>query len=79
METKLILIVTAVTLIFALEGVFPHYRGRSARVKHAVPHFITAIMNGLLTRFLLAGVTMAAIAWAAAPSCSKFAPPAKSS
>jgi sterol desaturase/sphingolipid hydroxylase (fatty acid hydroxylase superfamily) len=68
MDTKLILIVTAVALIFALEGVFPHYRGRAARVRHAVPHFITAIMNGLLTRFLLAGLTIAALAWAESKS-----------
>jgi sterol desaturase/sphingolipid hydroxylase (fatty acid hydroxylase superfamily) len=68
MDTKLILIVTAVALIFALEGVFPHYRGRAARVRHAVPHIITAIMNGLLTRFLLAGLTIAALAWAESKS-----------
>ncbi len=68
MDTKLILIVTAVALIFSLEGVFPHYRGRAARVRHAVPHFITAIMNGLLTRFLLAGLTIAALAWAESKS-----------
>ncbi len=64
MDIKLLLIIAAVALIFSLEGVFPHYPGRTARIRHAVPHFITAIMNGLLTRFLLAGVTMAAIAWA---------------
>jgi sterol desaturase/sphingolipid hydroxylase (fatty acid hydroxylase superfamily) len=64
MDTKLILIVTTVALIFTLESVFPHYRGRAARVRHAVPHFITAIMNGILTRFLLAGLTIAALAWA---------------
>ncbi len=68
MDKKLLLIVTAVALIFVLEGVFPHYRGRTTRVRHAVPHFITAIMNGLLTRFALAGVTMAAIAWAESKS-----------
>lgn len=64
MDTKLFLIVSAIALIFALEGVFPHYRDRIGRVRHAVPHFITAIMNGLLTRFFLAGLTVAAIAWA---------------
>ena len=68
MDTKLLLIITAVALIFALEGVFPHYRDRAARVRHAVPHFITAIMNGLLTRFFLAGLTIAALAWAESKS-----------
>src|SRR3990172_8719894 len=68
MDTKLLLIITAVSLIFTLEGVFPHYRDRAARVRHAVPHFITAIMNGLLTRFFLAGLTIAALAWAESKS-----------
>ena len=68
MDIKLLLIITAVALIFALEGVFPHYRGRAGRVRHAAPHFITAIMNGLLTRFLLAGLTIAALAWAESKS-----------
>jgi len=54
----------AVGVIFTLEGVFPHYQGRTARVKHAVPHVLTAIMNGFLTRFILAGVTIEAIGWA---------------
>jgi sterol desaturase/sphingolipid hydroxylase (fatty acid hydroxylase superfamily) len=64
MDTKLIFIVSAVVLVFALEGVFPYYRDRTARVRHAVPHCITAILNGLLTRFFLSGLTIAAIAWA---------------
>jgi len=68
MDTKLLLIITAVSLIFTLEGVFPHYRGRTARVRHAAPHFITAILNGLLTRFFLAGLTIAALAWAESKS-----------
>ncbi len=64
MDRKPLLIVTAVAVIFALESVFPHYQGRKARVKHAVPHVLTAIMNGLLTRFALAGLTIKAIGWA---------------
>jgi sterol desaturase/sphingolipid hydroxylase (fatty acid hydroxylase superfamily) len=64
MDKKLLLIVAAVVVIFALEGVFPHYRGRAARVRHAVPHVFTAIMNGLLTRFFLAGVTIKTTGWA---------------
>jgi sterol desaturase/sphingolipid hydroxylase (fatty acid hydroxylase superfamily) len=64
MDKKPLLIVTALVMIFVLEAVFPHYRGRVARVRHAVPHVLTAIMNGLLTRFALAGVTITAIGWA---------------
>jgi sterol desaturase/sphingolipid hydroxylase (fatty acid hydroxylase superfamily) len=64
MDTKLLLIISAIVLIFSLESVFPHYRGREARLRHALPHFITAIINGLLTRFFLAGLTLAAITWA---------------
>ncbi len=64
MDKKPLLIVTAVAVIFALEGVFPHYQGRTARVRHAVPHVLTAIMNGFLTRFVLAWVTINATGWA---------------
>jgi sterol desaturase/sphingolipid hydroxylase (fatty acid hydroxylase superfamily) len=64
MDTKLIFIVATITLIFFLEGVFPFYANRTARLRHAAPHFITAILNGLLARFLLTGLTLAAITWA---------------
>lgn len=64
MDTKLILIVATITLIFFLESVFPFYTGRTSRLRHAMPHFITAILNGLLARFLLTGLTLAAITWA---------------
>ncbi len=64
MDKKPLLIVMAVAAIFALESVFPHYQGRTARMRHAVPHVLTAIINGLLTRFALAGVTIKAIGWA---------------
>ncbi len=68
MDKKTLLIFLALVVIFVLEGLFPHYRGRTARVRHALPHILTAIMNGLLTRFALAGVTMKAIDWAAGNS-----------
>jgi sterol desaturase/sphingolipid hydroxylase (fatty acid hydroxylase superfamily) len=64
MDKKPLLIFIALVVIFALEGLFPHYRGRTARVKHALPHVLTAILNGLLTRFVLAGVTIKVIDWA---------------
>lgn len=64
MDIKVVLIVCTITLIFSLESVFPHYAGRQAKVRHAVPHLITAFLNGLLNRFLLAGLTFAALAWA---------------
>jgi sterol desaturase/sphingolipid hydroxylase (fatty acid hydroxylase superfamily) len=59
METKSILIGAVFGLIFLLEGLYPHYRGRKGRVRHAVPHVVTAILNGLLTKFALAGLTLA--------------------
>jgi sterol desaturase/sphingolipid hydroxylase (fatty acid hydroxylase superfamily) len=68
MDIKTLLIVTTLVVIFALEGVFPHYRDRRARVRHAVPHVLTAIANGLLTKFALVGVTAMAISWAAGSS-----------
>jgi sterol desaturase/sphingolipid hydroxylase (fatty acid hydroxylase superfamily) len=64
MDTKPYAIFIALICIFVLEGVFPHYRGRIGRVKHAFPHVLTAIMNSLLTWAVLSGLTVKAIAWA---------------
>lgn len=64
MHAKSYAILIALIAIFLLEGVFPHYRGRTARVKHAFPHVFTAILNALLTWAVLSGVTMQTIAWA---------------
>lgn len=64
MDKKFFIIVTELAVIFVLEGVFPYYRGRADRAKHGMPHVITAIINGLLTRFAFAGITIKAIAWA---------------
>lgn len=64
METKTILIISAVVIIFLLESVFPYYRGRATRVRHGAPHIITAILNSLLTKFALVLLTLGAINWA---------------
>lgn len=64
MDTKLFIMISALALIFTLESFIPHYKGRTARIKHAFPHFTVAIINGLLTKFLLTGLTLAALAWA---------------
>jgi sterol desaturase/sphingolipid hydroxylase (fatty acid hydroxylase superfamily) len=64
MHTKSYAILLALIVIFLLEGVFPHYRGRTARIKHAFPHVATAMLNALLTWSVLSGVTMQTIAWA---------------
>ncbi len=63
MSLKPLLIFSSLIVIFLLEGVFPHYKHRSHRVKHAFPHVLTSLFNGLLTRFLLAGLTLQAIEW----------------
>jgi sterol desaturase/sphingolipid hydroxylase (fatty acid hydroxylase superfamily) len=64
MDIKPVLIVITLLIIFLLEGVFPHYRDRVARLRHGLPHVLTAIMNGLFTRFVLGGLTISAISWA---------------
>jgi len=64
MAIKPFLIVVWLSVIFLLEGVFPHYKSRAHRIKHAIPHILTALLNGLLTRLLLAGLTIKAIDWA---------------
>lgn len=64
MDKKPLLIFIALVVIFVLEGIVPHYRGRTSRLRHALPHILTALLNGLLTRFVLAGMTIRAINWA---------------
>jgi sterol desaturase/sphingolipid hydroxylase (fatty acid hydroxylase superfamily) len=60
---KPLLIVLTLSVIFMLEGAFPHYKDRTRRMRHGFPHVITALLNGLLTRFVLAGLTVQAIEW----------------
>jgi hypothetical protein len=68
MDIKPFLITITLITIFVLEGVFPHYQDRVTRLRHGLPHVLTAIMNDLLTRFALGGLTIGAIAWAQASS-----------
>lgn len=66
MDIKPFLIAVMLIVIFVLEGLFPHYRGRVSRIRHGLPHVLTALLNGLLTKFLLAGLTVGVITWAMA-------------
>lgn len=64
MAIKPLLVITWLIVIFLLEGVFPHYKKRAHRIKHAIPHILVALVNGLLSRLLLAGLTIKTIGWA---------------
>ena len=66
MDVKPILIIATLLVIFTLEGPFPYFRNRRNRLVHAFPHAVTALVNGLLVRFFLAGITMQVIGWAQA-------------
>jgi sterol desaturase/sphingolipid hydroxylase (fatty acid hydroxylase superfamily) len=63
MAIKSLLIFLTLSVIFTVEGVFPHYKNRSRRIQHALPHVFTALFNGILTRLVLAGLTLRAIDW----------------
>jgi len=63
MGAKPLLIFSALVIIFTLESAFPYYRNRTRRIEHALTHVITAIFNGIITRLLLAGLTLQAIDW----------------
>lgn len=39
----------AAVFIFTLEGIFPHYKGRTHRLRHAMPHIACALINAALT------------------------------
>lgn len=49
--------------LFALEGLIPHYPGRTARLRHAAPHILAALLNGIIKWGFLSGITLGAIAW----------------
>jgi len=68
MSMKPAIIAAAIVTIFLLEDLIPHYQDRTARLRHAFPHVLTALLNGLLTRFILAGATLQITTWAAAHS-----------
>ncbi|MCK9418735.1 MAG: sterol desaturase family protein [Nitrospirae bacterium] len=68
MYTKPIIIIAVLVLIFILEGFIPYLQGRRLRLRHGLPHVLTAVLNGLLTRFFLAGITMQVTGWAQAHS-----------
>ena len=58
------IVYAALICIFTLEGIFPHYPGRSARLKHAAPHIFAALFNGLLKWGFLSGLALGTISWA---------------
>jgi sterol desaturase/sphingolipid hydroxylase (fatty acid hydroxylase superfamily) len=68
MDAKLVIIIAALVLIYLFEGLAPHYPGRTERLRHGLHHVAVALLNGLLTRFVLAGITMAALAAAEPPT-----------
>lgn len=63
MSIKPFFIFLTLIVIFALERLFPYYKNRARRIQHALPHVLTALFNGLVTRFVLAGFTIRAIEW----------------
>ena len=68
MAAKPTVIVIFLILMFVLEGLFPHQRGRQQRMRHAVPHVLTAVLNAILSRLFLAGITVHVIGRADAHS-----------
>ena len=63
-DFKALLILMTATVIFLLEGAFPHYPGRVRRVAHALPHVSTALLNALLTSLFFAKITAEVTGWA---------------
>ncbi|HTG01052.1 MAG TPA: sterol desaturase family protein [Nitrospirota bacterium] len=64
MDTKPVILFSVLVVIFIFEGIFPHRNGTRHRFQHGLPHVVTAVLNGLITRFLLLGITVLVIGWA---------------
>jgi len=60
---RLINLLLILTVIFFLEGFFPHFKGRFNRYKHAVPNLVLGGINGIFYSFLFAGLTILIINW----------------
>ena len=63
METRLLLSVLFLAVIFLLESVFPHVKGRKSRLIHAFPNLVMGSCNGIITGFLFAGLMVNAVSW----------------
>ena len=68
MNIQLATSILALAIVFSLEGIFPHFKGRTRRLKHAFPNIVIAGFNGVITRFLFAGITVTTISWARSTS-----------
>lgn len=56
---RVVFSVFVLTLIFFLEGVYPYFKERSARFKHAGPNVLLSLVNGLIAGVFFAGLTTA--------------------
>ncbi len=64
MHLRLITSVLLLAMIFFMEGIFPHFRGRRSRARHAFPNIILAGLSGIISGVLFAPLTVGAINWA---------------
>ncbi|MFC1510189.1 sterol desaturase family protein [Candidatus Omnitrophota bacterium] len=58
MINRLIFSIALIVVLFWLEGVFPHFKGRKHRLRHAFPNIILASMNGIISSLLFAGLIL---------------------
>jgi sterol desaturase/sphingolipid hydroxylase (fatty acid hydroxylase superfamily) len=50
-------------IIFLLEGIVPHIRGRHNRIQHALPNLVVASLNGIISVLFFSWLTLAVINW----------------
>ena len=58
----------SLALIFSLEGLFPLFKGRQARLKHGLKNLSIGVLNGLAVSFLFSSLIVWALAWSEARS-----------
>ncbi len=64
MYTRLTISILLLLAIFWLEGVFPFFKGRKHRIKHAFPNLVFASLNGIISGLIFAWLIITAINWA---------------
>lgn len=64
MLIELIIFISALVIIFTLEGIFPYFQGRVGRFRHAAPNIALAILGGLIGGLASSRLITGGVSWA---------------
>jgi len=62
-NVQLIILAGMLAVVLGLESIFPFFEGRKHRLKHGLPNLVLAGLNGVVTRFVFAGLMLYVISF----------------